>query len=66
MIIDAMKLRLALVRQCKGNKEFSREAGICEGTITKLCKADSRVRNSTAGKIAKTLGLNPAELLKEA
>ena len=47
MIIDAMKLRLALVRQCKGNKEFAKEAGICEGTITKLCR---RYIRSTCSK----------------
>lgn len=64
MIIDAMKLRLALVRQCKGNKDFALEAGLCEGTITKLCKTDSRVRNSTVGKISKTLGVNPLEIIK--
>jgi DNA-binding Xre family transcriptional regulator len=64
MIIDAFKLRLALVNKCKGNKELAKQAGICEGTVTKLCKADCKVRNATAGKIARALGCDPMELLK--
>ncbi len=66
MIIDALKFRLFLVNQCKGNKEFAKEAGLCEGTVAKLCKVDSKVRNATAGKLARALGCDPMELLKEA
>lgn len=42
MIIDAMKFRLALIKKCKGNKEFAAEAGLCEGTVVKPCKTDCR------------------------
>lgn len=66
MIIDSRKFRLALINQCKGNKEFAKEAGVCEGTIGKLCKADTSVRNATAGKLARALCCDPMELLKEA
>ncbi len=64
MIIDAMKFRLALIKKCTGNKEFAAEAGLCEGTVVKPCKTDCRVRNATAGKIARSLGCDPQELIK--
>ncbi len=64
MIIDARKFRLALVSKCMGNKVFAKKAGLCEGTVTKLCKTDCRVRNATAGRIARALGCDPMELLK--
>ena len=66
MVIDALKFRLALIDRCKGNKEFAEEAGVCEGTVAKLCKADCKVRNTTVGRIARALGCDPMELLKEA
>ena len=64
MVIDAMKFRLALVSACKDNKEFARDAEICEGTVSKLCKTDCKVRNATIGKIARALDVDPLELVK--
>lgn len=64
MIIDSRKFRLALINQCKGNKDFAKEAGVSEGTVGKLCKADATVRNTTAGKLARALNCDPMELLK--
>lgn len=65
MVIDSVKLRLRLINQCKKNKEIAQEAGLCEGTITKLCTKDARATNTTIGKLARALGCDPLDLLKE-
>ncbi len=64
MIVDSSKIRIAIMKQCKKNKEIAKEAGLCEGTIAKICRQDARVTNSTIGKIARALGCDPLELIK--
>ena len=62
MKLDREKLEFAQARACMSQKDLE-EAGIPKGT---LCRAMSQnIRPKTAGKIAKALGVDVTEIIKD-
>ena len=63
MIIDVCKLDLAKARSCIGTADLIK-LGIPKGT---LCRAlnGKNIRPETVGRIARVLGCDPADIVKE-
>ena len=62
--MDPKKLTLALARSCMSVPDLAKKTGIPAGTIHNI-KARPKTRPKTAGKIAKALGVDVTELLKD-
>lgn len=62
MRIDKRKYELAKARACKGTSDLV-SAGIPRGTLSRVYRDD--IRPETAGKIAKALGVDVTEIIKE-
>ena len=63
MKIDKNKLDLLLARNCMELKELIESAELATGTGWNLCNLT--VRPKTAGKVAKALGVDVTEIIKE-
>ena len=61
MKLDKKKYMLARARACMGQKELE-EAGIPKGTLCRALRED--VRPETAGRIAKALRVDVAEIIE--
>ncbi len=59
--INVRKLELALARCCKSPTQLRAE--VSQTTIQRIYKGEE-VKPRTAGKIAKALGVDPAEILE--
>lgn len=64
MLIDRKKMELAMARACMSSAELPSAAGLPRPTVQNAIVGKS-VRPATLGRIAKALGVDPAELLKE-
>ena len=64
MLLDGGKINLALARAAKSPIELARDAKISESTLTRI-RNGQNARQKTAGKIARALGVDVTELLKD-
>ena len=64
MKADRKKLELAMARACMESADLPAAAGLPRPTVQNAIVGKS-VRPVTLGRIAKALGVDPAELLKE-
>lgn len=64
MKADLKKLDLAMAKACMTISEIAEKADISEWNIKNL-RSGKSIRPATFGKIAKALGVNPADLIKE-
>lgn len=64
MLIDRKKLELAMARACMNSADLPAAAGLPRPTVQNAIVGKS-VRPATLGKIARALGCDPAELLRE-
>ncbi len=63
MKLDRKKYELARARACMGQKDLI-AAGIPKGTLCRII-GDAELRPETAGRIAKALGVDVTEIIKE-
>ena len=64
MKVNRKKLELAMARACMESRDLPVAAGIPRGTVQNVIVGKS-VRPATLGRIAKALGVDPVEILKE-
>lgn len=64
MFVDRKKLELAMARACMNSADLPTAAGLPRPTVQNAIVGKS-VRPGTLGRIAKALGVDPAELLRE-
>lgn len=64
MKADRKKLELAMARACMNSADLPAAAGLHRPTVQNAIAGKS-VRPATLGRIAKALGVDPAELLRE-
>lgn len=64
MKADTDKLRLAMARACMNPQDLAKAAEMPPQTVNGVLRGRS-VRPATLGRIAKALGADPSELLKE-
>lgn len=64
MKADRKKLTLAMARACVNPQELAKAAEMPPQTVNGLIRGRS-VRPATLGRIAKALGVDPAELIQE-
>ena len=64
MKVDRKKLALAMARACMNSADLPAAAGLPRHTVQNAIVGKG-VRPGTLGRIAKALGVDPAELLKE-
>ena len=64
MLVDRKKLELAMARACMNSADLPAAAGLPRPTVQNAITGKS-VRPATLGHIAKALGVDPAELLRE-
>jgi DNA-binding Xre family transcriptional regulator len=62
--IDRQKLTAALIDSGLAETELCARAGVAHQTVRKMLKGQM-VRFPSVSRICKTLGVNPAEILKE-
>lgn len=62
--IDKRKLFLACANVCKGTSEVIKEAGCSTMTFQRI-NNNKPVQSVTIGKIAKVLGVKPADIIAE-
>lgn len=65
MNLDYKKMQLLIVGKCWTLAELQREAGLANTTLYQLMKTGRQPTTRTIGKIAKALGVDPAEIIKE-
>ena len=63
MIVNRKKLELAMARACMNSADLPKAAGLPRPTVQNAIVGKS-VRPATAGKIAKALGVDPAEIIE--
>ena len=63
-VVDRKKLELAMARACMNSADLPAAAGLPRPTVNNAIVGKS-VRPGTLGRIAKALGVDPAELLRE-
>lgn len=66
MKVDAIKLDLAMARACMTGKELQKRAVISDVTLGRIRSGAQEPRPATAGRIAKALGVDVTDLIKEA
>lgn len=64
MKVDRQKLELAMARACVNSAELSASAGLPRPTVNNAISGRS-VRPATAGRIAKALGVDVADILEK-
>ena len=64
MKVDRKKLELAKARACMDTADLAAAAGLPRPTVQNAIVGKS-VRPGTLGRIARALGVDPAELLRE-
>ena len=65
MRISRERLDIALARKCLDVSGLSKMAKIPRSTIDSAMNNDGKVRTSTAGKIARALGVDVTEILAD-
>ena len=64
MVADKSKLQLALARACMNPQDRAKAAGMPPQTLNGVLRERS-ARPGTIGRIAKALGIDVAEIIKE-
>lgn len=64
MKVNRNKLELAMARACMESRDLPAAAGLPRPTVQNAVVGKS-VRPATLGRIAKALGVDPAELIQE-
>lgn len=64
MKADINKLRLAMARACMNPQDLAKAAEMPPQTVNGVLRGRG-VRPATLGRIAKALGVDPAEIVKE-
>ena len=64
MTADKSKLTLAMARACMNPQDLAKTAEMPPQTVNRVLLGRG-VRPATLGKIAKALGVDPAEIIKE-
>ncbi len=64
MKADKNKLILAMARACMNTRDVVRETGMPEMTVKNVI-AGKGVKPATLGRVAKVLGVDPAEIMEE-
>lgn len=64
MKADRKKLELAMARACIGSADLPAAAGLPRPTVQNVIAGKS-VRPATLGRIARALGVDPAEIIDE-
>lgn len=65
MKLDKNKLELAMANKCYSKTRLVGTAGICYSSLIKLLNGRMKLTPQTLGKIAKTLDVNPKDLLQD-
>lgn len=65
MKIDCLKLELAMARACMTGRALQELAAISDVTLGRIRSGVQEPRPATAGRIAKALGVDIADLIKE-
>ncbi len=63
MILDFEKMLLIMARQTKTKQDIQKQAKISNSTLKRIQDGEA-VGTKTAGKLAKTLGVDVTDLLK--
>ena len=64
MVADKSKLQLAMARACMNPQDLAKAAGMPPQTLNGVLRERS-ARPGTIGRIAKALGIDVAEIIKE-
>lgn len=64
LIIDRKKFLLTCAEKCVSELEVTKRAGVSNCILNRI-KHEKYVHTETLGKVAKALGVSPAELIKE-
>lgn len=64
MKADRKKIELAMARACMNTADLSAAAGI-PGSTVRSAISGKGIRPRTLGRIARALGVDPAEIIKE-
>lgn len=64
MVVNRKKLELAMARACMESRDLPVATGLPRPTVQNAIVGKS-VRPATLGRIAKALGVDPAELIQE-
>ena len=64
MKIDKNKVEMAMARACLGQNEVAKKMGTNKANLAKLIGHERNHRPETVGKLAKALGVDPAEIIK--
>lgn len=64
MKINKARLNLAMLRACMNPKEISNKAGISYPAFQRA-RNHAEVKPATIGRIAKALGIDPAEIIEK-
>lgn len=64
MKADTSKLRLAMARACMNPQDLAKAAEMPPQTVNGVLRGRS-IRPATLGRIAKALGVDPSEILKD-
>ena len=65
MLVDRKKLELAMARACMNSAGLPVVTGLPRSTVQNAIVGKG-VRPGTAGRIARALGVDPADIIKEA
>ena len=63
--VDGAKLRKLRRERALSQQDIERETGVSQGTLSDLEQGKRGARASTLRKLAKVLGVQPKELMKE-
>ena len=64
MIIDVMKLKIAMARSCMGVADLGEKANVGRATLIRILRDDGEnVRCKTVGKLARALGVDVLDLI---
>lgn len=63
MLISIERLNLAQAKACMSSKELQEAAKISDVTLSRIRNGEQKPRLQTIGKLARALGIDPAELI---
>lgn len=64
MIIDVMKLKIAMARACMGVADLGEKANVGRATLIRILRDDGEnARCKTVGKLARALGVDVLDLI---
>ena len=63
--LDRRKLDLILAERCYNLTDVTKRAGLSSALVTKVVSGKYTLTTKTLGKMAKALGVKPADLIKD-